>query len=366
MNFINKYLRGIKPYKTASHKIWSVSHEDRQSILKLDWNEASQPPSPKVYEAILHLMDTPDFFNIYPSTYNHELMRELGRYSGVPEECVQYFASSDMLHEYIARVYISPGDPVLLLWPSYDNFRLTAEASGGIVHYSELGENFTFSPEKFAGDIASHRPSVIYICNPNNPTGTYISPEVLEDIIAANPEVMFVVDEAYIEFAGRSINHLVLRHDNLLVTHTMSKAFALANFRFGYLVSCERNISDITNIRNSKNVTTFAQTAVIAALEDAEYMRSYVAEVQNARGWFTGIINTEFSRELYAYPSMGNFVLVRCIDTAKKQEIISGLEERNIFVRNVSQSLSLNGCWRITIGTVHQMMRVVDALREII
>ena len=366
MRYLNKYLRNLRPYSPASHKIWSVPPSERSSILKLDWNEATVPPSPAVNRAVSELLDTPGFFNLYPATFNAELMQELSRYTGLPEENIQYFASSDSLHEYIAKLYIAPGDPVMILWPSYDNFRLTAEAHGARVYYSELDEDFAFSPDSFMRDIRSFRPSLVYICNPNNPTGTYIEPGILEKLIAANPDTMFVIDEAYIEFAGESSNPLVLKHDNMLVTHTMSKAFALANFRFGYLVSCEGNIKDISGIRNSKNITTFAQTAVIAALSDAGYMKSYAEEVCRARGQFTASVNSLFAEKLLAYPSRGNFVLVRCIESELKAGIIAGLEEENIFVRNVSQSESLHDCFRVTIGTCGQMQMVLDALRKII
>ena len=366
MKYINKYLRNLRPYSPASHKIWSVPPSERSSILKLDWNEASVPPSPAVNRAVSELLDTPGFFNLYPATFNAGLMRELSRYIGLPEENIQYFASSDSLHEYIAKAYIAPGDPVMLLWPSYDNFRLTAEANGARVYYSEMDEDFAFSPDRFAQDLAKFRPSLVYICNPNNPTGTYIEPDILEKLIAANPEAMFVIDEAYIEFAGESSNPLVLKHENILVTHTMSKAFALANFRFGYLVSCADNIKDISGIRNSKNITTFAQAAVIAALSDVKYMKGYADEVCRAREQFTDSVNSLFAGKLRAYPSMGNFVLVRCVVGGLKAGIIAGLEEENIFVRNVSQSESVHDCFRVTIGTREQMQRVIEALRKII
>ena len=366
MRYVNKYLRNIKPYSPASHKIWRVPTQERSSILKLDWNESTLPPSPCVNKALLSLLEQPDFFRLYPSTYSEEVMSALSSYTGLCRENLQYFASSDSLHEYIARTYISPGDPVLILWPSYDNFRLTVEANGAVVHYSELADNFAFDPESFSRDIMKYQPSLIYICNPNNPTGTFIEPYVLERLIAADTDAMFLIDEAYIEFAGESVNPLVLRHNNLLITHTMSKAFGLANFRFGYLVSCEQNIADISGIRNSKNITTFAQSAVIAAFSDMNYMNSYVQEVRRAREYFTENINAEFAGELHAYPSMGNFVLVKCIDERMKHKILGGLEEQNIFVRNVSQSASLSCCFRVTIGTCEQMNRVLHALREII
>lgn len=366
MHYANKYLRNLKPYMTASHKIWSVSPNERAGMLKLDWNEATIPPSPAVIKAVSSLLERPDFFNLYPSTYNAGLMEALSRYAGVPESNIQYFAGSDSLHEYIAETYIAPGDPVLILWPSYDNFRLTAEANGATVYYSEMDEDFAFRHDALIHDIETHNPSLVYICNPNNPTGSYIEPETLAKIVATYPESMFVIDEAYGEFSGGSVNPLVLEHDNILVTHTMSKAFALANFRFGYLVSCAENISAISAARNSKGVTTFAQAATFAALSDAEYMRKYVYEVCEARKIFTENVNAEFSGRLHAYASRGNFVLVRCFPDGLKESIMAGLEGRNIFVRNVSQSKSLHGCFRVTIGTPGQMARVIESLREIL
>ena len=364
--YLNAYLRTIKPYSPASHKIWNVSPDERAGILKLDWNESTKPPSPAVNSALYALLEHQDFFRLYPSTYNADLMNALCRYTGLESENIQYFASSDALHEYIVRTYISPGDPVLILWPSYDNFRLTAEAGGAVVRYSELGREFTFDAVSFSQDIMKYQPSLVYVCNPNNPTGTFIEPYVLEEVIAANPEAMFLVDEAYIEFAGESANSLVLKHSNLLITHTMSKAFGLANFRFGYLVSCRQNISDISSIRNSKNVTTFAQAAVIAALSDTDYMKSYVREVCSAREMFVERVNEEFSGGLRAYESRGNFVLVKCEGERLKLRVIAGLEKHNIFVRNVSQSEALRCCFRVTIGTREQMSRVLRALSEII
>ena len=131
-------------------------------------------------------------------------------------------------------------------------------------------------------------------------------------------------------------------------------------------MSCASNIRDITGIRNSKNITTFTQAAVIAALSDAGYMKSYAEEVCMAREEFIASVNSEFSGKLYAYPSRGNFVLIKCADEKVKAGVIAGLEENNIFVRNVSQSESLHECFRITIGTRGQMRRVCEAVRRII
>ncbi|MCQ2455364.1 MAG: histidinol-phosphate aminotransferase family protein [Clostridia bacterium] len=365
MKYINKYLRNLKPYKLASHKIWNVEPKKRNDILKLDWNESTCPPSPKVKEALNNLLSQDNFFNLYPSTYNEKLLSKLSDYVGMPVDNIQYFASSDSLHEYIAKLYISIGDPVLILWPSYDNFRLTAEVNGAKLYFSELTDKFEFDFNKFSSDIERINPSLVYICNPNNPTGTLVTPDQIKNLLTAFPDTMFLIDEAYSEFSKVSVNSYVTEYDNLLVTHTMSKAFALANFRFGYLVSSKENIKDISRIRNPKNITTFTQNAVIAALSDVDYMWKYVEEVNSAKKWFTEEINSLDSR-VKVYHSNGNFVLIKCADVQIKDKIVERLAENNIFVRDVNQSETLKNCFRVTIGNRKDMEKVFDNLKKIL
>ena len=365
MNFVNPRLLNLKPYKVASHKIWAVPAGERSRILKLDWNEATVPPSPKVKEALRNLMDEEDFFHLYPSTFNEKLMQALSRYTGMPEANLQYFGSSDSLHEYIARAYLGEGKKVLVLWPSYDNFRLTAESSGAVLCYSEMNADFEFSLKQLREDLAREDPSMAYICNPNNPTGTLIPSDCVEELIRDFPETMFLLDEAYIEFSGAASScRLVQDHENLLVTRTLSKAFGLANIRFGYLVASEANIQAISRIRNPKNITTFTQAAAAAALEDADYMRAYAREVMSAREIFILGMNRKPLGDFFeAFPSSGNFVLLRCRDAAVKEAILKWYEAHDIFVRNVSQSASLANCIRVSIGTEDQMQQVLNVTR---
>lgn len=359
MDYINKYLRNFKPYKLASHKIWDASKEERSNILKLDWNEATIAPSPLVKERLMKLIMEDSFFNLYPSTHNKKLTAKLAIYCGLPDDNVQYFASSDSLHEYIAKLYISVGDPVLIIWPSYDNFRLTCEINGGFVNYYEFDQDFNFNQDAFLRAMDRIKPSLAYICNPNNPTGYLHSIKFIESLLVKYPNTMFLVDEAYYEFAGKdtSCSSLVLKYENLLISRTMSKAFAIANFRFGYLIASEKNIQYISTIRNPKNITTFAQEAAIAVLDDQEYMWNYVKEVNLAK---VGFVNKLKSMGIESFESHGNFVLIKVANPEVKKNLQIFLESRNIYVRNVNQSNGLENCLRLTIGTREQMERVIE------
>ena len=195
MSYVNPRLLTLKPYKVASHKIWSVPAGERSQILKLDWNEATVPPSPKVREALKALMEEEDFFHLYPSTFNEELMQALSAYTGMPAANIQYFGSSDSLHEYISRAYLGEGRKVLVLWPSYDNFRLTAESTGAKLCYSEMSADFELSLQQLREDLAREKPAMAYICNPNNPTGTLIPSACVEELVSDFRETIFLLDE---------------------------------------------------------------------------------------------------------------------------------------------------------------------------
>lgn len=363
-NFANKSITNLKPYKVASHKIWESGSKVNTFINKLDWNESAIPPSPKVKEALIKLIKS-DFFHLYPQTFNEVLYNSLSKYVDVPTNNIQFFPSSDVIHEYIVRTFIKADDSAILLWPSYDNFRLTLESAGAKVFYVEFEKDFTFNKKVFTEKIAHIRPKLVYICNPNNPTGNLIDPEYINLLINNFPSTLFLIDEAYIEFCPQySCCKMVEYADNLLISRTMSKAFGLANLRFGYLVSSINNISTINKIRNPKNVSTLTQEAVLAALNDIEYMNNYVNNVNDAKSYFIEEINSKFSNTLHAFESAGNFVLIRCNSLEIKNNLISFLENNNIFVRDVNQSDSLQNCFRITMGPLEIIKKVISLITK--
>lgn len=362
MKFINKYLRNIKPYKLASHAIWAVDAQDRPAILKLDWNEATIPPTPLVKSDIYKLLEEPDFFHLYPSTLNDRLLSLLSEYACVPKENVQYFNSSDSLHEYICKVFISTGDPVMILGPSYDNFRLTCQANGADLYWSDYNDDFSFDSEKFENDIRMVEPAVVYICNPNNPTGNIHKVEYIESLLETFPDTLFLIDEAYYEFSGISAKDLVLKHENILISRTMSKAFALANFRIGYLIASKDNIDFINRIRNPKNLSTFAQVAAVAVLTDTEYMWHYVEEVKRAKQYFFEHIQRRYEGRICPIASSGNFMMLKFDSYESKMELLNYLAANNIFVRDCTQGEIVRECFRITIGSREQMARVLEVI----
>jgi histidinol-phosphate aminotransferase len=261
-------------------------------------------------------------------------------------------------------MYITVGDPILVLGPTYDNFRLTSQAQGAVVNYFNYENDFSIDENKFIKTINQLSPSLVYICNPNNPSGNLLSKQFLKKIIQNFPETIFLVDEAYYEFSGHTIADEVVNFPNLFVSRTFSKAFGIANFRAGYLISDVNNIQQLSKIRNPKNFTTFAQEAVIAVLSDVDYMEKYVVEVNEAKEWFS-IELTKLDFIDQVFESHANFVLVKFKSFDVKMNVYNKLIENNIFVRNLLHSDLLINTLRISIGTKEQMNIVIDVLKKV-
>ncbi|WP_026506106.1 pyridoxal phosphate-dependent aminotransferase [Butyrivibrio sp. NC3005] len=361
---MKNYLMNIKPYgNSVSHEVWKKGVVDGDNFfLKLDWNESTIGPSDYVKERILKLAQKASFYNLYPNTDNDNLISAIAKYVGCKENCVQTFASSDALHEYVVKMFLRERDKVVIVWPSYDNFRLTAEIAGADIHYYIM-KNMIFNAKELSSTIKETEAKFVYFCNPNNPTGQKIDNCIVEELIREYAGTLFLIDEAYVEFSGESICNLIEKYDNLMISRTFSKAFALANFRIGYLVSSSNNINEISMIKNKKSISTFAQEAAIAALEDSSYMERYVEDVTKAREWLEVKLK-ELTYVTKVYPSTTNFVLFEICNELEKKKLVKFLNFHNVYVRELSQLPELNRCIRITIGLKKQMEYVYELMLD--
>ena len=355
--FANKYVKVLKPYPLVSHRAWEL--QGREDVLKLDWNEATVPPSPKVKENIMKFLENGNM-HWYPDVNNSLLLEELSKYNDLPVENIQYFASSDSLHEYIVRTFIEPEDRIVIVAPTYDNFRAVVESNGALTDFYYLDEKFHLDIEHFDNYLNLHQPKIVYICNPNNPTGTMYMKEVIEQLITKFENIMFIVDEAYYEFTNNSCKDLVLDYENLLISRTFSKAFALASFRVGYTISSQHNIKLLSKIRNPKNISTFSQIAAISVLQDKTYMQNYVKQVNSAKDFF----DAELKKLNYEVTGDGgNFSMLK-FDFSVKKDFIKYLESNNIFVRDYGHVKGMENFLRITIGTLEQMKKVLVVIKS--
>lgn len=351
-------LSKVVPYKLSSHKAWEASQGD---VLKLDWNEATIGPSPLVLKRLAQVVKS-GRMNWYPDVDNKKLRQKIADYCSVEVENVQFFASSDSLHEYIVRCFVGLGDKTMIVSPTYDNFRAVAQANGADLIYHWLNSDFVLDYGRLRMDLVKFAPKIVYIVNPNNPTGSGHDVSVLERVILDFPKVLFIVDEAYYEFYGHTISELVSKTGNLIVTRTFSKAFALASFRVGYVISSPTIVDSLNKIRNAKNVSLFAQVAAEAVLDDLPYTENYVAEVIRAKDWFLEALqNLTFLETINSY---GNFILLKFKNRDEKLGLIVFLENRGIYIRDYAHLVGMEVYARVTIGTLSEMQRVYKEFVE--
>ena len=266
----NKNIQKLKPYLSIPHKIWEL--EDDNNILKLDWNEASIAPSPLVFQKIETFLKN-GHLNWYPNTKNSLLLDALAKYTGQKNSS-----------------FVDKDENIGIIAPTYDNFRARANGVGVQTLFFHLDENFDLDFKALNAFIINEKIKLLYLCNPNNPTGKVYEIYKIYELIKNNPQCLFLIDEAYYEFCGKTMATFTEELKNLIITRTFSKAFALASFRVGYIISHYENIQHLNQIRNSKNIPMLSQIAALAALEDLTYMENYVEEVNLARADFCNFI----------------------------------------------------------------------------
>ncbi|MBK2001308.1 histidinol-phosphate aminotransferase family protein [Campylobacter sp. 2018MI35] len=360
----NKNIQQLKSYVSIPHKVWNLS--EKKDVLKLDWNEATISPSPNVFSKISHYL-TKEHLNWYPNTNNTILLEKLAKYTNQKDiSFVEIFASSDAAHENIIDVFLEKEDKICIIGPTYDNFRARANGVGIETIYYPLDENFNLDFNNLEKFLKEKKIKFLYLCNPNNPTGNSYSTEMIKKLILNNPYVMFLIDEAYYEFCGKSLQDLVCLCRNLIITRTFSKAFGLASFRIGYVLSHTENILSLKKLKNSKSVAMLSQIAASAALEDIDYMRTYVQEVVLAKDFFYNFLADAFkniskSGDFKFYPSEANFIFIKYSYTL---EFCEFLHNHNIFIRDYSHIMKEH-C-RISIGTREQMKMVSKKIEEFI
>lgn len=349
-----KSIVNLKPYLNGSHSAELI--RNHKKILKLDSNEATVSPSPKVVGAIMQYVQSGPV-NWYPDVESSELCERLARYVGIPETYLLSFNGSDHALETVARAYLSIDDEVIQFTPTYDHFRIYVESCDA--RLVSLEEAPGLRLKEVIGAAVTGCTRMVYLVNPNNPTGTLIPRDQIEETLVALPDIIFIVDEAYFEFCGATVSDLVIDHKNLLVTRSFSKAFGLAGLRCGYLIAWPETCAHVGKIRIGKNINAVAQVAACAALDDIDYMERYVTEVNVAKKW---LVRKLRAQGLEVRETPANFILLRIAHPAR---VMDYLESQNIYIRDRSFLPQLRGFIRLTIGHLHLMKRVWRAFEGI-
>jgi histidinol-phosphate aminotransferase len=346
----------LRPYdavtrERAEHLAWPGD------CLKLDSNESTIDASPLVVSQLADFV-TSGGLQWYPDYEATILRQRLAAYTGRPSAEIQVFNGSDGALQCLTRTYVDRDQAVVLASPCYDHLRAFVEAAGASVTYVYGRTLFEPDADAIVGAIGPDT-RLVYLANPNNPTGCLYSLGQIEQILERLRHGLLVVDEAYYEFAGVTAAPLLARHGNLAITRSFSKAFSLAGVRCGYLLAPPAIIAAANRVRNGKDVSSLAQTAAVAALDDLPYMRAYVNEVVASREWLAGALR---GLGYHVVVTPANFILVSAADP---KGFAAGLRACGIYVRDRSSVPRMDGCVRITVGTREQCERVVEAVSAI-
>ncbi len=330
--------------------------EGRDGKLRLDFNENTIGCSPMVRKAIRNL--TSAAVSMYPE--QESVRRELARFFGVHADDLLLTNGTDEALHVIADTFIEPDDEVLLVEPTFAMYRFYSELGGARIQALRYDDAMRFP---MAALLAALRkgPRVLFLANPNNPTGSVLLRTDLRRILKAAIKTLVVVDEAYFEFSGITILPWIRRHNNLVVTRTFSKAAGLAGLRLGCIFANRSITEHFRKAQSPYPVNVAALVAARASIRDRPFLRNTLREFRSSR--------KELERGLAKlgiafFPSAANFVLLFLGERAK--EVVASLARQGTLIRDRSGDFGGAGYVRITFGTLSQTRRALRQLKEIL
>lgn len=336
---------------------YSAPLEGRRGMLRLDFNENTLGPSPKVVAAIRAI--PAEQYAIYPE---YEGLRQavVANLAGVglsrplqPDQ-IGLFNGVDAAIHAIFHAYGDRGDTLLTTSPTFGYYTPCAQMQGMAIEAIPYRlPDFCFPLEELRAALQGC-PRILLICNPNNPTGTRLAPELIIELAASAPGTLVVVDELYEAFTGDSALPLAdfAATPNLLVLRSLAKTAGLAGLRIGFAIGAAPVVDRLARVTGPYDINSFAVTAAHAALADQAYVDSYVAEVLRARIWLVQQLQAAGGRH---HAAGGNYLLIWPERPA--QEMEQRLRQAGILVRSMAGKPLIDGSLRVSLGTTEQMQR---------
>jgi histidinol-phosphate aminotransferase len=357
----NPGILDIAPYTPGKSPV----QEPGRKVFKLSANETPLGPSPKaiqVYrEAAAHLED-------YPEGTSRVLREAIGRAFGLDPDRIICGAGSDEILNLLAHVYLRQGDEAISTTHGFLVYPIATKANGA-VNVVAPETNFTADVDAILKSV-SPRTKLVWLANPNNPTGTYLPFDEVKRLRAGlPPHVLLVLDAAYSDYVSRNDYEfgieLVATSDNTVVTHTFSKIHGLAALRVGWMFGPAHVVDAVNRIRGPFNVSTPAMLAAVAAIEDTAHQQMSKAHTEKWRSWLTEEV-TQLG--LKVTPSVANFILIHFPLDKEGQtsaEADAFLTKRGLVLRAVN-NYGLPHALRMTIGTEEANRLVVEGLRDFV
>jgi histidinol-phosphate aminotransferase len=325
-----------------------------RDALRLDFNENTLACSPKVRE-VLGRVSTGDLTR-YPEREPVEAI--VAAHLGLASEQVALTNGVDEAIHVLFEAFLDSGDDLLLPVPTYTMYQVYASATDANVVPVLAADTLEFPFERIVAAITP-RTKIIAIANPNSPSGSLATRNQILEIARRAPHAVVLIDEAYFHFCGETVIDLIGTVPNLVVARTFSKAYGLAGLRLGLLAAPSEIMRWVRRVLSPYSVNSLALACLPAALEDADYLNWYVAEVLAARVEFEAALDAAGVRR---WPSRANFVLIDI--GSHHKEFVQLMSAAGVLVRDRSNDPGCDGRVRITIGTREQMRHAVAALNN--
>ncbi len=360
MKASHKYIYDVKPY-VPGKPIEDVKRElGLKSVIKLASNENPYPPSKKVLAAMAAAIKG---VNRYPDGGCVVLRKALAKFLKVGEDQLIFGNGSDEIIVLAVKAFVGQGDEVIIAQPSFLIYDIASRLAGAKIHSVPL-KNFKYDLAAMKAKI-SRRTKIIFIGNPDNPSGTYINLKEAQDLIkAVSKDTLVFFDEAYFEYVHSKDYPdgiaLMKKYPNVLVTRTFSKMYGLAGLRVGYGIGRPDIIDILNRLREPFNVNSVAQAAAVAALGDQAYYKNVAAKVEEQRQF---LYRSLTGLHLAYVKSFTNFILIYVggDGTALAQALL----KQGVIIRDMS-AWGLKGYIRVSIGTNQENKRFIQTLKKIV
>lgn len=329
-------------------------------MIKLDAMENPYPLPPALREEISSLMKQAPI-NRYPDASAVSLKSSLRRALVIPDDMSILLGNgSDEIIQIIAMATAKPGAVLMSVEPAFVMFRLIATFTNIQYVGVPLKQDFSLDLDLMLSAIAKHRPAVIFLAYPNNPTGNLFDPEAIKQIIAATPGIV-VVDEAYQAFADNSFIDELSEYPNLLLMRTLSKS-GLAGLRLGLLIGRPEWLEQLEKLRLPYNIGIMTQLIAEKVLQHTAILSEQAEAIKSERAKMNAFFAT--MKNVEAYPSKANFILFR---VNKAGQIFRALKQRKILIKNLDGTHPLlENCLRVTIGTPEENSQFCMTLQSLL
>lgn len=353
---IRSHLTGFTRYSasTSPETLAGRVEVPVENIIRLDANENPYGCSTRVTQALANY----SYLHIYPDDGQQELRKLLAGYTGVAAECIVASGGSNQLIDLIVRLFVDSVDEVINCIPTFDVYRFSTEICGGTLVNVPRDDKFDVDVKAVRAAI-SKRTKLVFLANPNSPTGNIIPRRDILEIVETGIPV--VVDEAYYEFSGETVVPLVSQYENLMVLRTFSKWAGLAGLRVGYGIFPPKIADYLMAIKMPYNVNVAAIVAVRESLDDLSYLQDRVkAIIAERERLFRELKKLKW---LKPFPSQANFIFCTVLE-GSASELHQKLQKKGILIRYFDKPLLRNGI-RISVGKPEHTDTLIKTLHQL-